>query len=120
MKRVGLMGIACVLLAGVAFADDQTPAPKLSQDPPSRGLVLPLPPMPKPVDMKPLQGFSIVLLLGEAQGTAVPEGLSAPAKKALADVKDFLPYKGYRVLDTGWAGHRRTPSYMPSKIRTTR
>ena len=49
-------------------------------------------------------GFSVVLLLGETQGPSSDDGLPpAPAlRKALADVKDFLPYKGYRVLDTQW------------------
>jgi hypothetical protein len=49
-----------------------------------------------------LQGFSVVMILGEAQGTVPSQGLSAPAQKALADIRDFLPYKGYRVLDTQW------------------
>jgi hypothetical protein len=52
-----------------------------------------------------VQGFSVVLLLGEMQGTMTPNtarALSAPAQKALSDIKDFLPYKGYRVLDTQW------------------
>jgi len=49
-------------------------------------------------------GFSVVLMLGETQGTAGGDGLPpAPAlRKALADVKDFLPYKSYKVLDTQW------------------
>jgi len=49
-------------------------------------------------------GFSVVLLLGEAQGGGTGDGLPpAPAlRKALADVKDFLPYKSYKVLDTQW------------------
>jgi hypothetical protein len=54
---------------------------------------------------QPQRGFSVVLLLGETQGTAAgADGLPpAPAlRKALADVKDFLPYKSYRVLDTQW------------------
>jgi len=51
---------------------------------------------------KRVQGFSLLLLLGEAQGTTQPENISAPARKALADIKDFLPYKSYRVLDTLW------------------
>ena len=51
---------------------------------------------------KRLQGFSVLLLLGEMQGAAQPENISAPARKALADIKDFLPYKSYRVLDTQW------------------
>jgi hypothetical protein len=49
-----------------------------------------------------LQGFSVLLLLGETQGAAQPENISAPARKALADIKDFLPYKSFRVLDTLW------------------
>lgn len=49
-----------------------------------------------------VRGYSIVLLLGDTQGSSMPEALSAPAKKALNDVKDFLPYRSYRVLDTQW------------------
>jgi len=50
------------------------------------------------------RGFSVVLLLGETQATGGGDGLPpAPAlRKALNDVKDFLPYKSYRVLDTQW------------------
>jgi hypothetical protein len=49
-------------------------------------------------------GFSVVLLLGETQGAAAGDGLPpAPGlRKALADVKDFLPYRSYKVLDTQW------------------
>ena len=53
-------------------------------------------------ELKRLQGFSLLLLLGETQGAAQPASISAPARKALADIKDFLPYKSYRVLDTQW------------------
>jgi hypothetical protein len=51
------------------------------------------------------RGFSIILLLGETQGGSGVEMLPpAPAvRKALADVKEFLPYKSYRVLDTQWS-----------------
>jgi hypothetical protein len=50
------------------------------------------------------RGFSVVLLLGETQSTTAGDGLPpAPTlRKALSDVKDFLPYKSYRVLDTQW------------------
>jgi hypothetical protein len=51
---------------------------------------------------KRVQGFSLLLLLGETQGTAQPDNISAPARKALADIKDFLPYRAYRILDTQW------------------
>ena len=49
-----------------------------------------------------IRGFSVVLLLGEQQGSIPAEGLSPSALRALADIKEFLPYKGYRVLDTQW------------------
>ena len=45
------------------------------------------------------RGFSVVLLLGETQGTTSADGLPVPVRKALADVKDFLPYSSYRVLE---------------------
>jgi hypothetical protein len=50
------------------------------------------------------RGFSVVLLLGETQGAAAGDSLPpAPAlRRALNDVKDFLPYRSYRVLDTQW------------------
>ena len=58
--------------------------------------------IPAHAEKKELQGFSVVLVLGETQGAMPTDGLSAGAKKALADLRDFLPYKGYRVLDTQW------------------
>src|SRR5262245_18443997 len=50
------------------------------------------------------RGFSVIVLRGDTQGPAGPDNLPpAPAvRKALSDVKDFLPYKSYRVLDTQW------------------
>jgi hypothetical protein len=62
------------------------------------------PPGSVPVDASArtnLQGFGIVLVLGDVQDGAsdsVPPG----ARAALADLKDFLPYRSYRVLDTAW------------------
>jgi hypothetical protein len=49
-----------------------------------------------------LQGFGIVLVLGDLQAGPTPDNIPAAARAALADLKDFLPYKGYRVLDTAW------------------
>lgn len=48
------------------------------------------------------QGFSVVLVLGELQGAAASDTVPAAARKALADMKDFLPYKSYKLLDTQW------------------
>ena len=48
------------------------------------------------------RGFSVVLLLGDMQGGDAQENIPVSARKALADMKDFLPYKNYRLLDTQW------------------
>jgi hypothetical protein len=50
------------------------------------------------------RGFSVVLVLGDTQAAPAADNASPPpaVRKALTDVKDFLPYKGYRVLETGW------------------
>ncbi|HEX4347956.1 MAG TPA: energy transducer TonB [Vicinamibacterales bacterium] len=56
----------------------------------------------KPAGGVHVRGYSIVLLLGDTQGTSMPDTLSSPARKALTDVKDFLPYRSYKVLDTQW------------------
>jgi hypothetical protein len=47
-------------------------------------------------------GFSVVLVLGDMQGGATADNVPAAARKALADMKDFLPYKSYRLLDSAW------------------
>jgi hypothetical protein len=49
-----------------------------------------------------VQGFSVVLVLGDVQGAASTDPMPSGARAALADMKDFLPYKSYRVLDTAW------------------
>jgi hypothetical protein len=48
------------------------------------------------------QGFSVVLVLGEMQGTGSQDTVPPAARKALNDMKDFLPYKSYKLLDTQW------------------
>ena len=58
--------------------------------------------MAERANMPAPQGFSVVLVLGELQGTATSDSVPAAARKALADMKDFLPYKSYRLLDTQW------------------
>jgi len=49
-----------------------------------------------------LQGFSVVLVLGDLQGDGKEDNVPAAARRALKDMKDFLPYKSYRLLDTAW------------------
>jgi len=53
-------------------------------------------------DPMPRRGFNVVLLLGDMQGPGYPKPIPESALKALADMRDFLPYKGYNLLDTQW------------------
>jgi len=48
-----------------------------------------------------LQGFGIVLVLGDVQDGS-SDSVPAAARAALGDLRDFLPYRSYRVLDTAW------------------
>jgi hypothetical protein len=49
-----------------------------------------------------VQGYSIVLVQGDMQGGTPAEGVPKAAQQALSDMKDFLPYKSYSLLDSGW------------------
>jgi hypothetical protein len=56
-----------------------------------------------------IQGFSVVLVLGNTHAPAnnvdakaAAEGVPEAARKALADMKDFLPYKRYQLIDAAW------------------
>jgi hypothetical protein len=49
-----------------------------------------------------IQGFSVVLVVGSTQGTSSSEGVPEAARKALADMTDFLPYKRYQLIDAAW------------------
>ena len=49
------------------------------------------------------QAFSVSLVLGDMQATTgASDNVPPAARKALTDVKDFLPYKAYRLLDSQW------------------
>lgn len=65
-----------------------------------------------------VQGFSVVLVLGDLAGTAAaPDNVPVAARKALADMKDFLPYKSYRLLDTAWFLNRSDSASSTGRIR---
>ena len=98
--RIATVACACVLAATTVQAQDSVDAINEAIAAASRRNAVPA--------AQRLQGFSVALLLGEAKGSTTPDGLSAPARKALADISSFLPYKAYRVLDTQWvAGSER-------------
>jgi hypothetical protein len=55
-----------------------------------------------------LRGFNVVLVQGDLKTSTSSDSVPAAAAKALADLKQFLPYKSYRLLDTQWtmgSGH---------------
>jgi hypothetical protein len=49
-----------------------------------------------------VHGFSVVLVVGGMQGASASDNVPEAARKALADMKDFLPYKRYQLLDAAW------------------
>jgi hypothetical protein len=49
-----------------------------------------------------VQGYSIVLVQGDTQSGSAAGGLPKAAQQALSDLKDFLPYKTYALLDSAW------------------
>jgi hypothetical protein len=77
-----------------------TPAPRVMMPPSSQ---VPRAAAPVPVDPRQWpQAFSVVLVVGEMEGTQQSDAVPAAARKALTDLRDFLPYKSYRLLDTQW------------------
>ena len=109
MRRLGsLAGLATVItLAGAAAVSAQPPA---SPKPAAEAI----PRAPVKVEGASPQGYSVVLVLGDMQGTSATDGnVPAAARKALADMKDFLPYKSYRLLDAQWIlGSQKTISRL--------
>jgi hypothetical protein len=49
-----------------------------------------------------IHGFSVIVVVGAMQGTAASDGVPDVAKKALNDMRDFLPFKRYQLLDAAW------------------
>lgn len=98
MARAAI-AIGAVVAGSATIAAQQAPTPAAT--PQQRRLVV----VPATAPGEPLpsvQGFSVVLVLGDLQGGSTPDNVPPAAKKALADMKDFLPYKSYRLLDAAW------------------
>ena len=79
-----------ILTAAVASVAS-TPGTLWAQGPP------PWPPQAPPAASS-LKLFTITLVLGDTQA-GTTDKLTPPETRALADLKDFLPYKKYSVLD---------------------
>ena len=81
---------ACVLFTSVAAYAQQKPAAQL-------------------------RGFSVVLVQGDQEGTS--SELPAAARAAINDVKDFLPFKSYRLLDSSWTLASNATQEYVSRLR---
>jgi hypothetical protein len=71
-------------------------------------------------DARKPQGFSVVLVLGDLQGGVTQDNVPPAARKALTDMKEFLPYKSYRLLDVQWTlccGGGRGATPVVSRLR---
>lgn len=101
---------AALLLAAPALWAQPAPAPtpRVGAAPapgarPPAGVETPTPP-----DRRTYT-FQLVLLAAETTPGATPfENVPPNAQKALADVKDFLPYKSYKLLDLAWLRSSRS------------
>lgn len=92
MKTAALIAFAVLATASAVHAQHPQPATTGRQAPGAS----------VPVERRAPQGFSVVLVLGDMQGGGGQDTVPSAARKALADMKDFLPYKGYRLLDAQW------------------
>jgi hypothetical protein len=103
MRLRTIVVCAVVLTAcGAASADAQ---PSVTQPDPWPFGQAQKTPAPPRASTQQIQGFNIVLVLGETQASGASESvedLPGGAKKALSDMREFLPYKHYRVLDSQW------------------
>jgi len=111
MTRIGCTLATLVMFAGFLEAQGAKPTVPQPNTPP--------PNTQPPVSLSvPIRGFNLVLLVAEPQGAIPTEGLSAQARKALLDVREFLPYKGFRVIDAQWvSGTGQGTSRISGRLR---
>lgn len=107
--------VACTALSAAVLSAQQTPntpaatVPSTAPTPavarptmlPAQQGTTPAPPTSRRSSSAP-QGFSVALVLGDLQGAGVPDDIPVAAKKALTDMREFLPFKSYRLLDAAW------------------
>ncbi len=109
MRSHRSLSLVTVALFAVATATLAQPAP-----PPSPGLVprsnadAPPPRAHSDRGAERTFTFQLVLLVADTQGAARFENVPANAQKALDDVKGFLPYTSYRLLDLAWLRSSRS------------
>ena len=91
--------LSCLILQSVAAAQ-QAPPGHAQQSAP--GQKTPAPAARGYESRSVAQGFSVVLVLADLQASTAPDDVPPAARRALADMKDFLPYKSYKLLDAAW------------------
>ncbi len=80
----------------------QAPSPAVVPGQQPRPAAAPSQQPPPPGDRVMPQGFSVVLVLADLTASGAQDDVPPAARQALADMKDFLPYKSYRLLDAAW------------------
>ena len=66
-----------------------------------------------------VSGFSAVLVVGEMKAArqGVPDDIPSAARKALADMQAFLPFKSYQLLDVAWLLANQATSGSALRLR---
>ena len=88
-------------MAGSLLCAVLWPMPLYAQQGSAARAATPAPPAPHAARATP-QGFSVVLVVGDLQGSGGEDDVPMAARRALADMKDFLPYKSYKLVDAAW------------------
>lgn len=95
MKSAGIVATLAVLATAVPAAAQQTAGRRTAA-------------------WRDIQGFNIVLVVGESdRGSSSNDDIPGGARRALNDMREFLPYKHYRVLDSQW-----TSCCSPEQVST--
>jgi len=89
------------LIAGALLCAVLWPRPMFAQQTSAARAVPPVTPATHAARATP-QGFSVVLVVGDLQASAGDDDVPPAARRALADMKDFLPYKSYKLVDAAW------------------
>jgi hypothetical protein len=97
MKRLVLLLMLAMPLAAADFEAAAPPAPTPTAAPTPAAQ-----PTPRPSGLASrTQLFQITLLRAAVSGSDELTGLPKNAEKAVRDVRDFLPFKSYKLLDSG-------------------
>jgi hypothetical protein len=94
--------IGALMVCPVTTSAQQATTPQAAAPARASAPVRTVPPSQNTTAPLPVQGFSVVLVLGDLQSGPASDNVPPAARKALADMKDFLPFKSYQLLDAEW------------------